>query len=235
MPVTSRCTAPGWLVLLAGPPPELHLLAKHLESPEICIVRTAGHCFLKVTELDRLTDSRAVEWAAAALLEELDFAARLRLGSIYPVRCGGAIAVRADGSLDEKALDAAVDCVKFYVRPLPCEGLSLDQILAVTRLRPHLRRAVTAFARGSSVRSLRQVLREIELDIGGPTEEWVGARGWFPLGYGARLHRAVGNSRPHRNPSAGDDASMSPLAVSAFLRDLLERVITHRLSNADRS
>ena len=153
------------------------------------------------------------------------------MGSIYPIRCGGAIAVQADGSWDQQALDAAVNNVKFYVRPLPGDGLSLDQILAVTRLRPHLNRAVTAFGQGSSVRSLRQTLKEIELDIGGPAEEWVGARGWFPRGYGARLHRTVGNSPPHLTPSVGDDEPMSPLAVSAFLRDLLERVITHRLSN----
>jgi len=231
MQIASRSAAPGWLVLLAGPPPELRLLAKHVESHEIRIVRTAGHFFLKATELDTLTDPRAVEWAAAALLEELDFAARLRLGSTYPVRCGGAIAVQADGSWDQQALDAAVINVKLYVRPLPGDGLSLEQILAVTRLRPHLHRAVTAFGQGSSVRSLRQTLKEIELDIGGPAEEWVGARGWFPRGYGPRLHRTVGNSPPNLTPSVGDDEPMSPLAVSAFLRDLLERVITHRLSN----
>jgi hypothetical protein len=234
MPITSCSAASGWLVLLAGPPPEISLLAKHVGSREIRIVQTAGLFFLKATELDGLTDSRAVEWVAAALLEELDFAARLRLGSIYPIQCGGAIAVRADGTWDQHAVDGAVENIKFYFRPLPSEGLSLDQIVMVTRLHPHLRRAVTAFGHGSSVRSLRQVLREIELDIGGPAEEWVGARGWFPLGYGARLQRALGNSQPHLTPSASDDAPISPLAASAFLRDLLERVITHRLSNENR-
>lgn len=54
MPVASRYSAPGWLVLLAGPPPEIGLLTKHVESHEIRIVRTAGHFFLKATELDTL-------------------------------------------------------------------------------------------------------------------------------------------------------------------------------------
>jgi hypothetical protein len=85
------------------------------------------------------------------------------------------------------------------------------------------------------VRSLRQTLKEIELDIGGAAEEWVGARGWFSLGYGARPYRAVRDLPPQHAASGGDDEPMSPLAISAFLRELLERVITYRLSNQNDS
>jgi len=89
---------PGWVVLLYGPPLEIQLLADELDRSGMRIVRIDDHFFLQAPDIfDPLSLPEEVAWAAAAILQQLNTAARLRYGVRLPVHSGSALLIERDG------------------------------------------------------------------------------------------------------------------------------------------
>src|ERR1019366_3690374 len=83
IPTLANRPKAGWAVLLYGPPPEIQLLAGELDDSGLEIVRIGDHFFLQAPEVfDPLSWSEELAWAAVAVLQQLNTAARLR----YAVR-----------------------------------------------------------------------------------------------------------------------------------------------------
>jgi hypothetical protein len=86
LPLPVARPEPGWAVLLYGPPPDIQLLADELDQCGLSIVRIDDHFFLQAPEIfDPLSWPEEVAWAAAAILQQLNTAARLRYAVRLPV------------------------------------------------------------------------------------------------------------------------------------------------------
>ena len=121
MPIPTLANRPkaGWAVLLYGPPPEIQLLAGDLDDSRLEIVRIDDHFFLQAPEVfDPLSSPEEVAWAAAAVLQQLNTAARLRYAVRLPIHSGAAILVNREGFWDQDDVDRAVAEVRGPNRPL---------------------------------------------------------------------------------------------------------------------
>ena len=167
MPIPTLANRPkaGWAVLLYGPPPEIQLLAGELDDSGLEIVRIGDHFFLQAPEVfDPLSSPEEVAWAAAAVLQQLNTAARLRYAVRLPIHSGAAILVNREGFWDQDDFDRAVAEVRGDgARPLQ---VSLGKIWTAARQRPHLARALDLFALGSAAWNLRQTFEEVVRELG---------------------------------------------------------------------
>ena len=101
MPIPTLANRPkaGWAVLLYGPPPEIQLLVGELDDSGLEIVRVGDHFFLQAPEVfDPLSWPEEVAWAAA-VIQQLNAAARLRYAVRLPIHSGAAILVNREGHL----------------------------------------------------------------------------------------------------------------------------------------
>ena len=111
MPIPIPANGPnaGWAVLLYGPPPEIQLLAGELDDSGLAIVQIGGHFFLQAPGVfAHLSWPEEVAWAAAAVLQQLNTAARLRYAVRLRIYSGAAILVDREGRWDQNDLDRAV-------------------------------------------------------------------------------------------------------------------------------
>src|ERR1035437_5866235 len=102
MPIPTLANRPmaGRAVLLYGPPPEIQLLAGELDDSGLEIVRIDDHFFLQAPEVfDPLSWPEEVAWAAA-VLQQLNTAARLRYAVRLPIHSSAAILVNREGFWD---------------------------------------------------------------------------------------------------------------------------------------
>jgi hypothetical protein len=238
MPIPTLTNRPkaGWAVLLYGPPPEIQLLAGDLDDSRLEIVRIDDHFFLQAREVfDPLSSPEEVAWAAAAVLQQLNTAARLRYAVRLPIHSGAAILVNREGFWDQDDVDRAVAEVRGDgARPLQ---VSLGKIWTAARQRPHLARALDLFALGSAAWNLRQTFEEVVRDLGPQAETWIAARGraaaeecaWFQATVFGSTPRRPGLSRRSRFPWPKNRThSMSPLAAKTFVRSVLEELVLLR-------
>ena len=101
IPIPANPPKAGWAVLLYGPPPEIQLLAGELDDSGLEIVRIGDHFFLQAPEVfDPLSWPEEVAWAAAAVLQQLNTAARLRYAVRLPIHSGAAILANREGFWD---------------------------------------------------------------------------------------------------------------------------------------
>ena len=238
MPIPTLANRPkaGWAVLLYGQPPEIQLLAGDLDDSRLEIVRIDDHFFLQAPEVfDPLSTPEEVAWAAAAVLQQLNTAARLRYAVRLPIHSGAAIIVSREGFWDQDDVDRAVAEVRGDgARPLQ---VSLGKIWTAARQRPHLARALDLFALGSAAWNLRQTFEEVVRDLGPQAETWIAARGqaaveecaWFQATVFGSTPRRPGLSRRSRFPWPKNRThSMSPLAAKTFVRSVLEELVLLR-------
>jgi hypothetical protein len=228
---------PGWAVLLYGPPPDIQLLAGELDSSGLRIVRIEDHFFLQAPEIfDPLSLPEEVAWAAAAILQQLNTAARLRYAVRLPVNSGSALLIERDGRWNRDDVDRAVSEVRGD-GPRPLQ-LPLGVIWRVARHRPHLARALDQFALGSAAWNLQQAFEEALRDLGSEAEAWIAARGpaaveecaWFRATVSGSTPRRPGLSRRSRFPwPKNRDRAMSPLAAKAFVRGVLEHLVLRQM------
>ena len=221
------------MVLLYGPPPEIQLLAGELDRSGLRIVRFAGHFFLQAPEVfNPLSLPEEVAWAEAAILQQLNTAARLRYSVCLPVHSGSALLIDRDGRWNRDDAEHAIAEVRGG-GPRPLQ-LPLGKIWRAARNRPHLARALDMFALGSAAWNLRQAFEEALRDLGPEAEAWIAALGretpdecaWFRATVGASTPRRPGLSRRSRFPwPESRDHAMPPLAAKAFVRDVLEQVV----------
>ena len=228
---------PGWAVLLYGPPPDIQLLAGETDHSGLRIVRIDDHFFLQAPEIfDPLSLPEEVAWAAAAILQQLNTAARLRYAVRLPVHSGSALLIERDGCWNRDDVERAVSEVRGDgPRPLM---LPLGEIWKVARQRPHLARALDLFALGSAAWNLRQAFDEALRDIGPEAEAWIAALGpvaaeecaWFRATVYGSTPRRPGLSRRSRFPWPKDRAhAMSPPSAKAFVRGVLEHLVLRQL------
>jgi hypothetical protein len=130
IPIPANPPKAGWAVLLYGPPPEIQLLAGELDDSGLEIVRIGDHFFLQAPEVfDPLSWPEEVAWAAAAVLQQLNTAARLRYAVGLPIHSGAAILANREGLWDQDDVDRAVAEVRGDgARPLQ---ISLGEIWTV--------------------------------------------------------------------------------------------------------
>src|ERR1039458_1156362 len=108
IPIPANPPKAGWAVLLYGPPPEIQLLAGELDDSGLEIVRIGDHFFLQAPEVfDPLSWPEEVAWAAAAVLQQLNTAARLRYAVRLPIHSGAAILANRAGFWDQDDVDRA--------------------------------------------------------------------------------------------------------------------------------
>jgi len=239
IPTPANRPKTGWAVLLYGPPPEIHLLAGELHDSGLEIIRIGDHFFLQAPDVfGPLSWPEQVAWAAAAVLQQLNVAARLRYAARLPIHSGAAIQVNRNGFWDD--VDRAVAEVRGDgAGPLQ---ISLGRIWRAARQRPHLARALDLFALGSAAWNLRQAFDEALRDIGPPAEAWIAARGrteaekcaWFRATVYGSTPRRPGLSRRSRFPwPRNQTRAMSPLAAKAFVRAILEELVLLRFKEKD--
>ena len=242
MPIPTPANLPkaGWAVLLYGPPPEIQLLAGELDDSGLEIVRIGDHFFLQAPEVFApLSWPEEVAWAAAAVLQQLNTAARLRYAVRLPIHSGAAILVNREGVWDQDDVDRAVAEVRGDgARPLQ---ISLGRIWRAARQRPHLARALDLFALGSAAWNLRQAFDEALRDLGPQAEAWIAARGraaaeecaWFRATVYGSTPRRPGLSRRSRFPwPRNQTRAMPPLAAKTFVRSFLEQLILLRFKES---
>jgi hypothetical protein len=231
---------PGWVVLLYGPPPEIQLLAGELDRSGLRIVHIGGHFFLQAPEVfNPLSLPEEVAWAAAAILQELNTAARLRYSVRLPVHSGSALLIDRDGCWNQDNAERAISEVRGD-GPRPLQ-LPLGKIWRVARNRPHLARALDMFALGSAAWNLRQAFEEALRDLSPEGEAWIAALGrgmsdncaWFRATVGGSTPRRPGLSRRSRFPWPEiREHAMPPLAAKAFVRGVLEQIVVLRLGGS---
>ena len=199
MPIPTRANRPkaGWAVLLYGPSPEIQLLAGELDDSGLEIVPIGDHFFLQAPEVfGPLSSPEEVAWAAAAVLQQLNTAARLRYAVRLPIHSGAAILVNREGFWDQDDVDRAISEVRGDgTRPLQ---VSLGKIWTVARHRPHLARALDLLALGSAAWNLRQTFDEALRELGPQAEEWIAARGRTEAEKCAWFRATVYGSTPRR-------------------------------------
>jgi len=215
--------------------PEIQHLAGDLDDSRLEIVRIDDHVFLQAPEvLDPLSSPEEVAWAAA-VLQQLNTAARLRYAVRLPIYSGSAILVNREGFWDQDDVDRAVAEVRGDgARPFP---VSLGKIWTAARQRPHLARALDLFALGSAAWNLRQTFEEVVRDLGPQVETRIAARGqaaaeecaWFRATVFGSTPRRPGLSRRSRFPSPKNGThSVSRLAAKTFVRSVLEEFVLLR-------
>jgi hypothetical protein len=224
---------PGWAVLLYGPPPEIQLLAGELHRSGLRIVHIAGHFFLQAPEVfNPLSLPEEVAWAAAATLQQLNTAARLRYSVRLPVYSGSALLIDRDGRWNQDDAERAISEVRGD-GPRPLQ-LPLGKIWRAARNRHHLARALDMFALGSAAWNLRQAFEEALQDVGPAAEAWIAGLGretsdncaWFRATVGGSTPRRPGLSRRSRFPwPKSREHAMPPLAAKAFVRGVLEQIV----------
>ena len=240
IPIPANLPKAGWAVLLYGPPPEIQLLAGELDDSGLEIVRIGDHFFLQAPEVfDPLSWPEEVAWAAAAVLQQLNTAARLRYAVRLPIHSGAAILANREGFWDQNDLDRAVAEVRGDgARPLQ---ISLGEIWTAARRRPHLARALDLFALGSAAWNLRQTFDEALRELGPQAEGWIAARGrteaakcaWFRATVYGSTPRRPGLSRRSRFPwPVNQTHAMPPLAAKTFVRNFLEELILLRVKES---
>jgi hypothetical protein len=212
MPIPTRANHPkaGWAVLLYGPSPEIQLLAGELDDSGLEIVPIGDHFFLQAPEVfGPLSSPEEVAWAAAAVLQQLNTAARLRYAVRLPIHSGAAILVNREGFWDQDDVDRAISEVRGDgTRPLQ---VSLGKIWTVARHRPHLARALDLLALGSAA--------------------WKCA--WFRATVYGSTPRRPGLSRRSRFPwPRNQTRAMPPLAAKTFVRSILEQLILLRFKES---
>ncbi len=240
MPIPTLANRPkaGWAVLLYGPPPEIQLLVGELDDSGLEIVRVGGHFFLQASEVfDPLSWPEEVAWAAA-VIQQLNAAARLRYAVRLPIHSGAAILVNREGHWDQDDFDRAVAEVRGAgTRPLQ---VSLGKIWTATRQRPHLARALDLFALGTAAWNLRQTFEEVVRELGPQSEAWIAARGrtaaeecaWFRATVFGSTPRRTGLSRRSRFPwPKNRTRAMPPLVAKTFVRSILEQLVLLRFKD----
>ncbi len=237
LPMPPTQPEPGWAVLLYGPPPDIQLLAEELDDSGMRIVRIDDHFFLQAPEIFHpLSWPEEVAWAAAAIVQQLNTAARLRYAVRLPVHSGSALLIERDGRWNREDVDHAVSEVRGD-GPHPLQ-IPLGKIWKVARHRPHLARALDLFALGSAAWNLRQTFEEALRDIGPEGEAWIIACGpeaaeecaWFRATVYGSTPRRPGLFRRSRFPWPKNRAhAMSPLAARAFVRGVLEQLVLRQL------
>ena len=236
IPTLANRPKPGWAVLLYGPPPEIQLLAGELDDSGLEIVRIGHHFFLQAPDVfSPLSTPDEVAWAAAAVLQQLNTAARLRYAVRLSIHAGAAILVNREGFWDQDEFDRAVAEVRRDgARPLQ---VSVGRIWTVARQRPHLARAPDLFALGSAAWNLRQTFEEVVRELGPQSEAWIAARGqaaaeecaWFRATVSGSTPGRPGLSRRSRFPWPKNRTRvMSPLAAKTFVRSILEQLFLLR-------
>jgi transposase InsO family protein len=236
IPTLANRPKPGWAVLLYGPPPEIQLLAGELDDSGLEIVRIGHHFFLQAPEVfNPLSTPDEVAWAAAAVLQQLNTAARLRYAVSLTIDAGSAILVNREGFWDQDEVDRAVPEVRRDgARPLQ---VSVGKIWTAARQRPHLARALDLFARGSAAWNLRQTFEEVVRELGPQWEAWIAARGraaaeecaWFRATVFGSTPRRPGLSRRSGFPwPKNRTRAMPPLAAKIFVRSILEQLVLLR-------
>ena len=240
MPIPTLANRPkaGWAVLLYGSPPDIQLLADEIDDSGLEIVRLGGHFFLQAPEVfDPLSWPEEVAWAAAAVLQQLSTAARLRYAVRLPIHSGAAILVNREGFWDEDDVDRAVAEVRGDgARPLQ---VSLGKIWRAARQRPHVARALNLFAVGSAAWNLRQTFEEVVRELGPQWEEWIAARhraaaeecAWFQTTVFGSTPRRPGLSRRSRPWPKIRTRAMPPLAAKKFVRSVLEDLVLLRFKD----
>jgi len=240
IPIPANPPKAGWAVLLYGPPPEIQLLAGELDDSGLEIVRIGDHFFLQAPEVfDPLSWPEEVAWAAAAVLQQLNTAARLRYAVRLPIHSGAAILANREGFWDQDDVDRAVAEVRGDgARPLQ---ISLGETWRAARRRPHLARALDLFALGSAAWNLRQTFDEALRELGPQAEGWIAARGrteaekcaWFRATVYGSTPRRPGLSRRSRFPwPVNQTHAMPPLAAKTFVRNFLEELILLRVKES---
>ena len=241
MPIPTLASRPkaGWAVLLYGPPPEIQLLAGELDDSGLEIVRIGDHFFLQAPEVfDPLSWPEEVAWAAAAVLQQLNTAARLRYAVRLPIHSGAAILVDREGLWDQDEFDRAVAEVRGD-GALPLK-VSLGKIWTAARRRPHLARALNLFALGSAAWNLRQTFEEVVRELGPQAEAWIAARGraateecaWFRATVFGSTPRRPGLSRRSGFPwPKNRTCAMPPLAAKTFVRSVIEELVLLRFKD----
>ena len=117
MPIPTLANRPkaGWAVLLYGPPPEIQLLAGELDDSGLEIVRIGYHFFLQAPEVfDPLSWKEEVAWAAAAVLQQQNTAARVRYAVCLAIHSGAAILVNREGFWDHDDVDRTAARSRVY-------------------------------------------------------------------------------------------------------------------------
>ena len=239
IPTLANRPKPGWAVLLYGSPPEIQLLAGELDDSGLEIVRIGHHFFLQAPEVfNPLSTPEEVAWAAAAVLQQLNTAARLRYAVRLTIHAGAAILVNREGLWDQDDVDRAVAEVRRDgARPLQ---VSLGRIWTAARQRPHLARALDLFALGSAAWNLRQTFEEVVRELGPQWEAWVAALGraaaeecaWFRATVFGSTPRRPGLSRRSGFPwPKNRTRAMTPLAANTFVRSILEQLILLRFKD----
>jgi hypothetical protein len=239
IPTLANRPKPGWAVLLYGSPPEIQLLAGELDHSGLEIVRIGDHFFLQAPEVfNPVSWPEEAAWAAAALLQQLNTAARLRYAVRLTIHAGAAILVNREGLWDQDEFDRAVAEVRRDgPRPL---HVSVGKIWTAARQRPHLARALNLFALGSAAWNLRQTFEEVVRELGPQSEEWIAARGqataedcaWFRATVSGSTPGRPRLSRRSRFPWPKNRARlMPPLAAETFVRSILEQLILLRFKD----
>lgn len=240
IPIPAKHPNAGWAVLLYGPPPEIQLLSSELDDSGLHIVRIADHFFLQAPAvLDPLSSPEEVAWAATAVLQQLNTAARLRYAVRLPIHSGTAVLVDRDGLWDQDDVDRAIAEVRGDgARPLQ---VSLGKIWTAARHRPHLARALELFALGSTAWNLRQTFDEALRELGPQAEAWIAALGrtvsedcaWFRATVYGSTPRRPGLSRRSRFPWPTNRMhAMTPLAAKTFVRSILEQLVLLRFKES---
>jgi len=241
MPIPTLANRPkaGWAVLLYGPPPEIQLLAGELDDSGLEIVRIGDHFFLQAPEVfNPVSWPEEAAWAAAALLQQLNTAARLRYAVRLTIHAGAAILVNREGLWDQDEFDRAVAEVR-RDGPRPLQ-VSLGRIWTAARQRPHLARALDLFSLRSAAWHLRQTFEEVIRELGPQWEAWIAARGRAAAEECAGFRATVFGSTPRR-PGLSRRSGfpwpknrtrvMTPLAAKAFVRSILEQLVLLRFKD----
>jgi len=238
MPIPTLANRPkaGWAVLLYGPPPEIQLLAGDLDDSRLEIVRIDDHFFLQAPEVfDPLSSPEEVAWAAAAVLQQLNTAARLRYAVRLPIHSGAAILVNREGFWDQDDVDRAVAEVRGERRPPPPgllgEDLDSCQAAASSCSRPRfVRSRFCGLEPASDIRrsGTRSRPASGNVDCGARPSGSRGMRLFQATVFGSTPRRP-GLSRRSRFPWPKNRThSMSPLAAKTFVRGVLEELVLLR-------
>jgi hypothetical protein len=176
--------------------------------------------------------------AAAAVLQQLNTAARLGYAVRLPIYSGAATLVNREGFWDQHDVDRAVAEVRRDgARPLQ---VSLGKIWTAARRRPHLARALDLFALGSAAWNLRQTFEEVVQELSPRSEAWIAAHGraateecaWFRATVLGSAPRRPGLSQRSRFPWPKNRThGMSPLAAKTFVRSVLEQLVVLRFKD----
>ena len=202
-------------------------------------MRIGHHFFLQAPEVfNPLSTAEEVAWAAAAVLQQLNTAARLRYAVRLPIHSGTAILVNREAS-GIRMMPTAPSRKSKETAPA-LSGFPWGEIWTAARQRPHLARALDLFALGSAAWNLRQTFDEVIRELGQQWEAWIAEHGraasedcaWFRATVFGSTPQRPGLSRRSGFPwPKNRTRAMPPLAAKTFVRTILEQLILLRFKD----